>query len=219
MRYILGGSGFYLVAAWASLTLNFFLPRLMPGDPGDGDVRPVPGHAASRTDRARCARRTDSPTTPLPEQYCTYLNHAFRAISGSRFARFPSPVTEVIGKCSVDTVARRRRRSSSLSLGSAACSALSAPGDAAGSSIRLLPPILIFIGSFPYFWLATVALFFLGFQGWAGSRCATPIATICSPDLELRVSAGSVGTTISSCRPAPSCWSRSAVGCWACATR
>ena len=33
MRYIFRRLGFYLLAAWAALTLNFFLPRLMPGDP------------------------------------------------------------------------------------------------------------------------------------------------------------------------------------------
>ena len=33
MHYILRRIGFYLIAAWASITLNFFLPRLMPGDP------------------------------------------------------------------------------------------------------------------------------------------------------------------------------------------
>ena len=33
MSYILKRLGFYLLAGWAALTLNFFLPRLMPGDP------------------------------------------------------------------------------------------------------------------------------------------------------------------------------------------
>ncbi len=28
----------------------------------------------------------------------------------------------------------------------------------------VLPPILLFTGSFPYFWIATVALFFIGFK-------------------------------------------------------
>ena len=31
-RIILGRLAFYLVAAWAALTLNFLVPRLMPGD-------------------------------------------------------------------------------------------------------------------------------------------------------------------------------------------
>ncbi|HLT66471.1 MAG TPA: ABC transporter permease, partial [Microbacterium sp.] len=33
MRFILRRLGFYLVAFWLSITLNFLLPRLMPGDP------------------------------------------------------------------------------------------------------------------------------------------------------------------------------------------
>ncbi len=33
MRFLLRRLGFYLIAAWASLTINFFLPRLIPGDP------------------------------------------------------------------------------------------------------------------------------------------------------------------------------------------
>ena len=33
MHYILRRLGFYALAGWAALTLNFFLPRLMPGDP------------------------------------------------------------------------------------------------------------------------------------------------------------------------------------------
>ena len=33
MRFILRRLGFYIIAAWASLTINFFLPRLIPGDP------------------------------------------------------------------------------------------------------------------------------------------------------------------------------------------
>ena len=33
MAYILKRLGYYLLAFWASITLNFLLPRLMPGDP------------------------------------------------------------------------------------------------------------------------------------------------------------------------------------------
>ena len=47
MRFILRRLGFYIMAAWASLTINFFLPRLIPGDPAStifassrGQLRP-----------------------------------------------------------------------------------------------------------------------------------------------------------------------------------
>ena len=33
LNYLLRRLGFYFIAAWAALTLNFFIPRLMPGDP------------------------------------------------------------------------------------------------------------------------------------------------------------------------------------------
>lgn len=35
MKYVLRKLGFYLIALWAALTLNFFLPRIMPGNPVD----------------------------------------------------------------------------------------------------------------------------------------------------------------------------------------
>ena len=33
MKYVLRRLAFYLLAAWASVTLAFFIPRMMPGDP------------------------------------------------------------------------------------------------------------------------------------------------------------------------------------------
>ena len=35
MRYLLRRLGFYLVTFWAAITLNFLLPRLLPGNPID----------------------------------------------------------------------------------------------------------------------------------------------------------------------------------------
>ena len=35
MRFILRRLGFYVVAFWAAITVNFLLPRLIPGNPID----------------------------------------------------------------------------------------------------------------------------------------------------------------------------------------
>jgi peptide/nickel transport system permease protein len=35
MRYFARKIGFYVVALWAAVTLNFFIPRMMPGNPVD----------------------------------------------------------------------------------------------------------------------------------------------------------------------------------------
>ena len=35
MSYVWRKLGFYLIALWAALSLNFLIPRLMPGNPVD----------------------------------------------------------------------------------------------------------------------------------------------------------------------------------------
>ena len=32
-RFFAGRAGFYLFTLWAAITINFFIPRIMPGDP------------------------------------------------------------------------------------------------------------------------------------------------------------------------------------------
>ena len=34
MRFLLRRSAFFALTLWAALTVNFFIPRLMPGRPG-----------------------------------------------------------------------------------------------------------------------------------------------------------------------------------------
>ncbi|HET6985233.1 MAG TPA: ABC transporter permease, partial [Kribbella sp.] len=33
MRYLIRRLGFFVITLWAAMTLNFFIPRLMPGSP------------------------------------------------------------------------------------------------------------------------------------------------------------------------------------------
>ena len=42
MRYLLRRLGFYAVALWGAITLNFLLPRLAPGSPLDGLMSRLP---------------------------------------------------------------------------------------------------------------------------------------------------------------------------------
>ncbi len=54
MRYLLRRLGFFVLTLWAALTLNFFIPRFMPGSPlqalRDRTHKPArrPAGAASR---------------------------------------------------------------------------------------------------------------------------------------------------------------------------
>ena len=72
LNYLLRRLGFYFIAAWAALTLNFFIPRLMPGDPAAiifarfrGKLKPEALNALRET-----FGLTDE---PLLGQYWSYL--------------------------------------------------------------------------------------------------------------------------------------------------
>lgn len=171
MRYILRRLGFYLLAAWASLTINFFLPRLIPGDPASTIVAASRGQLRPEQ-IAQLREALGLSDAPLIQQYFTYLGHMLRGDFGTSFTSFPTPVTTVIGTGLVWT----------MLLGVIALIISFLLGNLIGvvGSWRrgglvdnILPPLLVFLGAFPPFFLALMALFFLGFQlGWFPLRHA-----------------------------------------------
>ncbi|HEY0734087.1 MAG TPA: ABC transporter permease [Herpetosiphonaceae bacterium] len=171
MRFILRRLGFYLLAAWASLTINFFLPRLIPGDPASTIIAGSRGQM--RPEQIQQLREAlGLSDAPVIQQYFTYLSHVMRGDFGISFSSFPSPVTTVIGTGLVWTVL----------LGGAALIISFLLGNLIGvvASWRrgglldtTLPPLLVLIGAFPPFFLALMALFFLGLRmGWFPLRHA-----------------------------------------------
>jgi peptide/nickel transport system permease protein len=171
MQYILRRLGFYALAAWLSLTINFLLPRMMPGDPAAAIFARFRGQL--QPEQIQAMREAYGLTdAPLYIQYVQYVGSMLRGDLGISISAFPSPVTAVISTGLLWT----------MLLGGTALLVSFLFGNILGifSAWRrgsvldnFLPPILIFIGSFPFFWLALVALYFLGFQfGWFPLRHA-----------------------------------------------
>jgi peptide/nickel transport system permease protein len=162
MQYVLRRLGFYLVAAWASITLNFFLPRLMPGDPATAIFARFEGQldpASIESMREAYGLAEGS----LFSQYIDYLQHILVGDFGISISYFPAPVLEVITTGLSWTVL----------LGMVALIISCVVGSLFGvlsawyrgrSFDTILPPLTILIGSFPYFWIATLALFFMSFR-------------------------------------------------------
>lgn len=171
MKFILRRLGFYLLAAWASLTINFFLPRLIPGDPASTIIAGSRGQM--RPEQIQQLREAlGISDAPMIQQYFVYLSHVLRGDFGISFSSFPSPVTTVISTGLIWT----------LLLGGAALIISFLLGNLIGviASWRrggfldsTLPPLLVLIGAFPPFFLALMALFFLGLRmGWFPLRHA-----------------------------------------------
>jgi peptide/nickel transport system permease protein len=171
MTYLLRRLGFYLVAVWASLTLAFFLPRLIPGDPARvllarfrGRLRPEAMEAL----RGAFGLGDGS----LWQQYTGYLGHLARGELGVSISHFPTPVSQVIAGAFGWT----------LLLGGVAVVVSFLLGTLLGIFAAwkrrgwldaLLPAALTLLGSLPYFWLAMVALYLGGFSlGWFPVRHA-----------------------------------------------
>lgn len=163
--------GFYSLAAWAALTLNFFVPRLMPGDPASALFARFQGSldpAAIEAMRTAFGVSDD----PLLAQYLAYLANTARGELGTSLVYFPAPVSEVIGTGLLWTVFLAGL---SVVVAFVVGSALGAwaAWRRGGWLDRAAPPLLALVGAFPYFWLAMVAVWGLGFQlGWFPVRHA-----------------------------------------------
>ncbi|MDC0708722.1 ABC transporter permease [Stigmatella sp. ncwal1] len=161
MRHLLRNLGLYAVAAWASLTLNFLIPRLMPGDPASMMFARFQGQLQPEAiDALRLAFGfTDA---PLYQQYFTYVGHLFQGDLGISVAYFPANVTEVIATGLGWTLLLSGIAVLiSFALGTAL--GVVATWRRGGWLDSVMPPVLIFLGAFPYFWLAMVLLYGLGF--------------------------------------------------------
>src|SRR5689334_22020412 len=100
MRHLLRRIVFYVAALWMSVTLNFFILRLAPGDPAQallgrferqGPISP----AALKALQAAFGINT---TDPLWIQYFNYLNNVLHGNLGISFTYYPTAVGNVIGQ-------------------------------------------------------------------------------------------------------------------------
>ncbi len=85
----------YLVTLWAVLTLNFLLPRLMPGDPLAALLDPSSSDYVFDPEVRAALASYYGLDRPLPEQYVRYLWGAFRGDLG-RSIRLNRPVADLI---------------------------------------------------------------------------------------------------------------------------
>ncbi len=160
MRFILRRLFFYGVAAWVALTLNFLIPRMMPGDPATALVARFQGELQPEAVEAlkEAFGFTDA---PLWEQYLSYLSHLMRGDLGISVSYFPSPVSSVLATGLAWTVVLAGTAVLvSFTVGSVLGLLTAWRRDTIWGAI--LPPAFAVLGAFPYFWLAMLALWSLG---------------------------------------------------------
>ena len=160
--YITRRFGFYLIAAFAALTLNFIIPRLMPGDPASIIFARFKGKL--KPEAIDAMRESFGLTNdPIFIQYISYLKSILKGDLGTSIAYFPAPVSEIIGNGLVWTIFLA---GSSMMIAFLIGTTLGIviAWNRTGKLDTILPPALAFFGAFPYFWLAMVFLYLFGFS-------------------------------------------------------
>ena len=103
MAFLLRRLMFYLAAFLAAATINFFLPRLMPGDP----IQKMFAGAGSNLslENLNALKLTFGfIDAPIGEQYLAYLKSVFTGDLGRSIKYFPLPVTDLLGRALLWTV-------------------------------------------------------------------------------------------------------------------
>ncbi|OKI54867.1 peptide ABC transporter permease [Micromonospora sp. CB01531] len=160
--------GFYLVAGWAAITLNFLLPRLMPGDPASAVLLKMSELGPVSPQREAVIHRLfgGANSGPLWGQYVAYLGGLFRGDFGLSIAFYPTPVTEVVRSGFWWTVILVGT-ATVISFGIGTTLGVIAGWRPGRRFDSVASPLSIFIHSVPYFWIALIFVFVFAFKfGW-----------------------------------------------------
>jgi peptide/nickel transport system permease protein len=165
MRFIVRRLAFYLLAFWIAITLNFLIPRLIPGDPASALFAHFQGRVSVQQLQAmKAAFGFDQGN--LFQQYITYISHLAQGDLSLSFSHYPTPVTTVIAQDLPWTL---------LLVGLAVVISFSlgtligiiAAWRRGGFIDTFVPPVLLFFWSFPPFWIGLLMLYVLGLNlGW-----------------------------------------------------
>jgi peptide/nickel transport system permease protein len=165
MRWFARRLAFYAFALWVALTLNFLLPRLMPGDPIAGLLQHLsPAQLAAnpgliQTYEALLGGSHNS----IWQDYVTYLSRIVHFDFGLSTSNYPTPVSEVIGRTlpySIFLVGV----AFVLAFVVGTAIGMVAAWRRGGAIDSVLVPAFMAVGAFPAFFIALLGLYFLGLK-------------------------------------------------------
>lgn len=159
MQYALRRLGFFVATLWACLTINFVLPRLMPGNPALAMMSRFKGRLNGQALKAlEIAFGVNNKQSALT-QYFSYLGNTLTGHFGTSVTFFPDSVSRVVfsalpwtlGLVGVTTV---------LAFLAGTLVGTTAAWKRGSMLDGVLPPLLVIISAFPYYFLAMLVLLF-----------------------------------------------------------
>jgi peptide/nickel transport system permease protein len=163
MRFALRRLAFFVLTLWAALTLNFVLPRLMPGNPAVAMIAKFKGGVSPQALKALESQFGVHTHTPLLSQYVSYLGNMATGKFGISYSQYPATVGHIIinaipwtlGLVGVTTFF-------SFILGTGI--GIVGGWRRGGRLDSIMPPVFVITSVVPYFWLGLVLILIFGVQ-------------------------------------------------------
>jgi peptide/nickel transport system permease protein len=161
MRFALRRLGFFVLTLWAAVTLNFFLPRMMPGNPALAMMAKFHGRLSGPALKALEVIFGVDTHQSLPVQYVHYLGQVVTGNFGTSLFFYPEPVSQVVrgaipwtlGLVGVTTIL-----AFALGTGLGIVTAWRR-----GSRLdSILPPVFVITSAIPYFWVGMMFILVFG---------------------------------------------------------
>src|SRR5919108_3896539 len=166
MRYLIRRLEFFVVTLWAALTLNFILPRLLPGGPEVALRTRFHGRVNPATVKSIMVALGINNQDSLIQQYLSYLGNTLRGDFGVSLGFYPQRVSDVImlalpwtlGLVGTATII-------AFVLGTLV--GIIGAWRRGGLLDSVLPPVFVVVSAFPYFWVGLLCiLVFAVTLGW-----------------------------------------------------
>jgi peptide/nickel transport system permease protein len=166
MRYVLRRLGFFVLTLWAALTVNFFIPRLMPGNP----LQALQARSRTRLSPQALEQMLTAfgykPHQNIVSQYFEYLGHMFSGNWGlSIGSNLGEPVSKIVGQALPWTLGLVGLATIiAFILGSLV--GIIAGWRRGGALDSILPSMFVVTSALPYFWVGLLLI--LVFSVWTG---------------------------------------------------
>jgi peptide/nickel transport system permease protein len=164
-RFMGGRLAFYVFTAWAAITINFFIPRMMKGDAVDAYMARSQGQLQPQAEKALRALFGLDKTVPLWQQYIDYWGTLLHGDLGVSISTGMAPVSEAIAAALPWTLGLVGFATVVSFLVGTVLGAV--VGWRRGGRLDALVPITTFMGTVPYFWLGLIFIaIFSTLLGW-----------------------------------------------------
>lgn len=164
MRFVARRLGFFVLTLWAALTLNFFIPRFMPGSPVQA--------LRVRTHNQLSPQKLEQLLTafgfqPHQNVFVQYLDYLRDMVTGnwgvSIGATLGTPVRTLVGQALPWTLGLVGI-ATVIAFGVGSLVGILAAWKRGGKVDSLLPPVFVVTSALPYFWVGLLLI--LAFSVW-----------------------------------------------------